>query len=152
MSAVETSSLCAKQKCDISCFWTPKVCFTIVSISLSVLTLCFNIHRIWPCTINVGSILAANRFFFPLQGLTLYPISLCPSTLSGMSVLFGIIFFFVEAYWWKTVEWAQKQTQTVINLKVRTGEGAGTEFRQILKLFLFQLGFCIQWAHTHCCN
>lgn len=78
--------------------------------------------------------------WFPTPGINFISrICLFYRSLSGMTVLFGIIF--MEAYWLKTVERAQ--TQAVINLKVRIWEFAGSGFRH-RSLFLFQLSFSLR--------
>lgn len=107
-------------------------------MSLSVLTMCFNTHRTWPCTINQN--------VFPLQGLTWYPISLCPNTLSGMSVLFGIIFcesLLMENHWVSTktnsdCNQSESQDWRACRDRIQTNPEA----------VFVQLGFCMQWAQT----
>lgn len=86
------------------------------------------------------------QYVFPLQGLTLYPVSLYSISLSGMNVLFGIIFYgslLMENCWVST------KANSSCNQSESQDWSAGAEFKHnIPTLFLLQLRFCMQGMQT----
>lgn len=121
MSAAETSNFCMNQR-DWHQNWMfivsaglfmPEAYLTVGSL-MSVFTVCFSTHRTWPCSDNTGVL---GFGVFPLQGLTLYPISMCSITRSGMTILLGIMFYrssLIENCWMSAKKQKKNSHWTII--------------------------------------